>query len=320
MLTSLLFVMLVAGPEQDSLTMARELYASAAYEDALNVLSKLPADRPADEARTAAQYRAFCLLALGRTGEAERAIEAVVQSAPTFRPSDSDISPRMKAAFVDVRRRMLPSIIQARYTSAKAAFDRKQYESAASGFAEVLTMMSDPDAAQAAGQPPLADIRTLAVGFHDLSVSAMPPPPLPAAEVRTPVSSIPAKSASAATSTAAPASAPVNAAAAPASSSRPPAKVYSMLDTNVVPPLTIRQDLPKFPGDVLIPKVGQIEVVINEAGAVENAAIRTSVSAKYDELALSAAREWRYKPATINGMPVKYRKVISVTVKPAGRS
>jgi TonB family protein len=156
----------------------------------------------------------------------------------------------------------------------------------------------------------------------------MPPPPLPAADVRTPVSSIPTKSAAAATSTAAPVSAPasapvsapVNAPAAPASSSRPPAKVYSMLDTNVVPPLTIRQDLPKFPGDVLIPKVGQIEVVINEAGAVENAAIRTSVSAKYDELALSAAREWRYKPATINGMPVKYRKVISVTVKPAGRS
>src|SRR5215471_3019548 len=210
MLTSLLFVMLVAGPEQDSLTMARELYASAAYEDALNVLSKLPADRPADEARTAAQYRAFCLLALGRTGEAERAIEAVVQSAPTFRPSDSDISPRMKAAFVDVRRRMLPSIIQARYTSAKAAFDRKQYESAASGFAEVLTMMSDPDAAQAVGQPPLSDMRTLAVGFRDLSVNAMPPPPLPAADVRAPVSSIPAKSAAAAPSTAAPASAPVN--------------------------------------------------------------------------------------------------------------
>jgi TonB family protein len=333
MLTTLLFVMMVAGAEQDSLTMARELYASAAYEDALNVLAKLPADRPADEARTAEQYRAFCLLALGRTGEAERAIEAVVQSAPTFRPSDSDISPRMKAAFVDVRRRMLPSIIQARYASAKTAFDRKQYEAAASGFAEVLTMMSDPDAAQAVAQPPLADMRTLAVGFHDLSVNAMPPPPLPAADVRTPVASMPAKSA-AATPTAAPAvgsgnaprasSAPAAGTAAgrpaPAAPSVPERKVYSILDTNVVPPLAIRQDLPKYPGDVLIPKVGQIEITINEAGSVENAVIRSSVSAKYDELALGAAREWRYKPATINGMPVKYRKVISVTVKPAGRS
>jgi len=321
MLTSLLFVMMVAGPDQDSLTAARELYASAAYEDALNVLSKMPADRPAEETRAAEQYRAFCLLALGRNGEAERAIEAVVQSAPTFRPSDTDISPRMKAAFVDVRRRMLPSIIQQKYTNAKSAFDRKQFEAAASGFAEVLTMMGDPDAAQAVAQPPLADMRTLAVGFHDLSVSAIPPPPLPAADVRG-TASIPAKSSPvAAPSASAPAPA-ATAARAPAAAAAnvPSAKVYTMLDSNVIPPLAIRQDLPKYPGDVPIPRVGQIEILINEAGAVESAIIRSSVNAKYDELALSAARLWRYKPATINGMPVKYRKVISVTVKPAGRS
>ncbi|HMD36287.1 MAG TPA: energy transducer TonB [Vicinamibacterales bacterium] len=326
MLTSLVFVMMVAGAEQDSLTAARELYASAAYEDALNVLAKLPENRSAEETRAAEQYRAFCLLALGRTGEAERAIEAVVQSAPTFRPSDSDISPRMKAAFVDVRRRMLPSIIQAKYTNAKTAFDRRQFEAAASGFAEVLTMMSDPDAAQAAAQPPLSDMRTLAVGFHDLSVNAMPPPPLAAADVRAPVATIPKSSTAPAATSAAP---PVPAARAAGNSAAAPAaavpnvtagKIFSILDSNVVPPFAIRQDLPKYPGDVPIPKVGQIEILINEAGYVESAMIRVSVTAKYDELALNAAREWRYKPATINGMPVKYRKVISVTVKPFGRS
>ncbi|HEY6213548.1 MAG TPA: hypothetical protein VIW45_14750, partial [Vicinamibacterales bacterium] len=187
MLTSLLFVVMLGAADQDSLTAARELYASAAYEDALKVLSTVPPNRPADEARTVEQYRAFCLLALGRTGEAERAIEAVVQSAPTYRPSDSDISPRVRTAFVDVRRRMLPGIIQQKYAAAKSAYDRKQFEAAASGFAEVLTMMSDPDAAQAVAQPPLADMRTLAVGFHDLSVSAIPPPVLPASQVRAPV-------------------------------------------------------------------------------------------------------------------------------------
>jgi TonB family protein len=93
-----------------------------------------------------------------------------------------------------------------------------------------------------------------------------------------------------------------------------------MVDANVVPPLAIVQNLPPFPGDVLIPKVGQIEVVINEAGVVEAAMIKASVTPKYDELALGAARQWRYRPATMNGMPVKYRKIISVTVKPAGRS
>ena len=302
MVTSLLFVVMLAGADQDSLASVRELYASAAYEDALNVLAKLPPDRPADEARTIEQYRAFCLIALGRTGEAEHAIEAVVASAPNFRPSESDVAPRVRAAFVDVRRRMLPSIIQQRYANAKAAYDRKQYEAAAAGFAEVITMMADPDAAQAASQPPLSDIRTLAVGFHDLSVSAIPPPPLPAAPV------------------AAMAPKPVPTAPAAASVPVPERRVYSMMDANVVPPLAIAQELPKYPGDVLVPRTGQIELVINEAGVVEVAMIKQSVTAKYDELALAAARQWRYRPATINGMPVKYRKIISVTVKPLGRS
>jgi TonB family protein len=316
MLTSVLFVVMVAAAaaDQDSLTSARELYASANYEDALNVLSKMPPNRPADEARTIEQYRAFCLLALGRNGEAERAIEAVVAAAPTFRPSDGDISPRVRAAFVDVRRRMLPSIIQQKYAGSKAAYDRKQFEAAADGFADVLTMMADPDMAPVVAQPPLADMRTLAVGFHDLSVSAIPPPPLPAADVRTAMTTI---APAAAKPAAPPAAAPAAATAAVPDAGR---RVYSMMDTSVVPPLAIVQELPKYQGDVLIPRAGQIELIINEAGAVEAAMIRSSVSPKYDELALAAARQWRYRPATLNGAPVKYRKLISVTVRPAGRS
>ena len=318
MLTSLIFAVMLAGEDQDSLSSAKDLYASAAYEDALTALSHLPPNRPADETRAADQYRAFCLLALGRTSEAERAIEAVIAGSPTFRPSDSDVAPRVRAAFVDVRRRMLPGIIQQRYAAAKSAFDRKQFEAAAEAFADVLVMMSDPDAAQAVAQPPLSDIRMLAVGFHDLSVSAMPPPPLPAsAEVRGTVAAIPLK---APVAVAFAAAASASAAAVPAAATPAVTRVFSIMDANVVPPLAIRQDLPSFPGNVMIPRVGQIEVLINEAGVVENAMIKTSVSAKYDELALGAARQWRYRPATMNGAPVKYRKIISVTVKPAGRS
>src|SRR5262245_59852852 len=99
---------------QDSVAAARDLYASAAYEDALAVLNRLPgAGRPAEEQRAIEQYRAFCLLALGRTGEAERAIETVVTAAPMYRPT-TDLSPRVRAAFSDVRKRLLPGIIQQR--------------------------------------------------------------------------------------------------------------------------------------------------------------------------------------------------------------
>src|SRR5438128_1005163 len=113
---------------QESLAAARDLYASAAYEDALAVLNRLRgSDHPADEARSIEQYRAFCLLALGRTDEAERAIEAVVSAQPSYHPSESEVSPRLRSLFADVRRRMLPTIIQDRYAQAKASFDRKEY-------------------------------------------------------------------------------------------------------------------------------------------------------------------------------------------------
>src|SRR5215470_2277671 len=140
---------------QDSIAAARDLYASAAYEDALAVLNRLPAGRPAEEARTIEQYRAFCLLALGRTGEAERAIETVVAAEPMYRPS-TDLSPRVRAAFSDVRRRVLPTIIQRKYADAKSTYDRKEFAAAAAAFTDVLDAMNDPDAAVAAKQPPLS--------------------------------------------------------------------------------------------------------------------------------------------------------------------
>ena len=69
--------MLLAIGEQDVVATARDLYASAAYEDALAVLNRAPeASRPADEARAMSQYRVFCLIALGRTAEARARAEA----------------------------------------------------------------------------------------------------------------------------------------------------------------------------------------------------------------------------------------------------
>src|SRR3954453_15340715 len=115
-LAVVLMAVLAAG--EHSLTTARELYASAAYEDALAVLDTLPADRPVDEIRAAEQYRAFCPLALGRSADAESAIAAVITHDPAYRPA-SDVSPRVRAAFADVRRKMMPAIVQQWYTAAK---------------------------------------------------------------------------------------------------------------------------------------------------------------------------------------------------------
>ena len=80
MIAVLALALTLTTADQDALNAARDLYASAAYEDALAVLNRMPeaTTRTPDEARTLSQYRAFCLLALGRTAEAERAIETMI--------------------------------------------------------------------------------------------------------------------------------------------------------------------------------------------------------------------------------------------------
>ena len=98
----LLVAMLSAVGGEESFVAARELYASAAYEDALKILDSLPANRTAEDIKATEQYRALCLLALGRAAEAETAIAAVIIRDPTYRPR-SDVSPRVRTAFTDVR-------------------------------------------------------------------------------------------------------------------------------------------------------------------------------------------------------------------------
>jgi tetratricopeptide (TPR) repeat protein len=272
---------------QDSLNAARDLYASAAYEDALAVLNRLRGgERPADEARAIEQYRAFCLLALGRADEAERAIEAVVAAQPAYHPSESDVSPRLRAAFADVRRRMLPSIIQDKYAQAKTAYDRKDWANAARGFALTLDMLGDPDVAGVANQPPLADLRTLATGFHELAVKAAAPPPPPPQPVTV------------------------------ATVSTAPMRIYSAEDGNVVPPLPLRQVFPPFPGHLVPPGQGVVEVIIDESGIVEAASLRQAINPQYDAIVIAAAKTWVYRPATIDGRPVKYRKLIQIVLRP----
>jgi TonB family protein len=274
---------------QDSLTSARDLYASAEYERALAALNRLRANGlPSEDVPAVEQYRALCLLALGRSTEAEDAIAAVVSAAPAYSPPGSDVSPRVRTAFSEVRRRVLPNIIQQKYAEAKAAYDRKAYDVASEAFAQVLKSLTDPDVAPMATQPPLSDLRTLAQGFLDLSATAV-----------------------AAMATPPPAPEPAPSPAAPA-----PPRIYTVTDANVVPPAIVRQTLPPFHRKPLAPMQGVVEVVISETGEVETATIRMPIDPVYDNQALNASRGWRYKPATREGVPVKFRKLVQIRIQP----
>src|SRR5438552_5238261 len=116
-----LIVLLVAGqsPQLAELTAAKSLYASGDYEEALK---KLPPASDTDVVE-ADQYRALCLLALGRTKEAEQSLESLVRRRPLFKMSDTEVSPRLVTMFREVRKRLLPAAIRDLYAKARTTFD-----------------------------------------------------------------------------------------------------------------------------------------------------------------------------------------------------
>ena len=154
---------------QGPLNAAKDLYASARYDEALSVLNGLRIGESVDR-KSVEQYRSLCLLALGRASEAETAIAAVVTADPTYRPGESE-APRVRATFTDVRKRLLPEIATARYQAAKAAYDRKEWAASEQQFRTVLDLIDDPDTGGRLG-----DLRVLAVGFLELSARAAAPP------------------------------------------------------------------------------------------------------------------------------------------------
>ena len=282
-----------APAPSSSLAAARTLYASAEYGGALEMLNGLVSATPAGPERQAIDlYRALCFVAVGNAAEASRVIEAMIVQDPLYRPSADDVPPRLRSAFADARRKMLPAIVQQNYVTAKAAFDKKDYAAAAKGFTHVLAGLSDPDIESVASQPPLSDLKMLASGFHDLAVKAAAPPPDPA---------------------------PAPAVAAPPKVepmvARVP-RVYAPSDSDVVPPITIRQAVPPYPGRVLVGGSVLMDIIIDASGTVESATIASPPNQAYDKLVLGATKTWQYQPASLNGEPVKYRKRIQISLVP----
>jgi outer membrane biosynthesis protein TonB len=171
---------------------------------------------------------------------------------------------------------------------AKAAFDQKDYKAAASGFSELLSALSDPDIAGPASRAPLSDLRVLAAGFNDLAARAMTPQPQPRIEVAEP---------------------PPQEVPAP----RMP-RIFDSNDADVVAPVTVRQDIPRFPTAVPTEKTGVLFIVIGETGSVESAIVTEPLDKAFDRMLLAAAKVWTYQPATRNGIAVKYRKRIQLTL------
>lgn len=281
---AILLLSSASAAAQDSLAPVRNLYESAAYEEALTAIGRLKSNADLGGVVEIDRYRALCLIALGRSAEADQAIARIVTLDPLYQPAAADASPRVRAAFAAVRHRVLPAVVRSLYASAKAAYDRKAFAEAADGLDKTVRVIDTLKGSD----PELGDLRMLASGFLDLSKAAIAKPapapaPTPAQVVEVPVALAPA---------------------APLPFSNVAAK---------------RQDLPQVPFSLAATKGqyrGTVEVDINEAGNVVGARVIKSVHVLYDPLLLVAAREWKYEPARINGRPTAVRKRVEVVLKP----
>jgi hypothetical protein len=288
----------------EPLAEAKALYAAASFEDALVALGKLDASGAATPG--ALECKALCLLALGRTAEAQATTAALVVSSPTYRPTETDLSPRYLTLFTETRRKMLPGIAKQLYADARDQFRAKDMAKARTGFQAVLTLTEDP---LLRDTPDAGDLRTLASGFLDLAAAT---PPLPSAASAAP-STTPSAATSATTSTA-PAAAPGVANAAAASPA--PATVRAPVMT---PPVPIRQVLPRWsPPDLATARreySGVVRVTVGVDGHVSKAVIERPSHPLYDALVLEAARTWLYTPGTQNGQPVEMDKALELQLK-----
>ena len=167
-----------SAAEQDALGRAKALYTSAAYDEALALLSQLDEPSPADAVEVN-QYRAFCLLALGRGDDARKVIQdrssrrtrrfsrrkrrVAAGCRPRFATCGGACSPRSSGS--PTRTPRPPS--SARTSSSRTA-----------GSQGVIALLDDDDAK---GSGELGDLRILSNGFLDLIKTMAPAAPMPVA-------------------------------------------------------------------------------------------------------------------------------------------
>jgi TonB family protein len=258
----------------------RTLYVAAAYAEAL---AAIPASDGEPARMDLEQYRALCLLALGREPEAVSAIERVVRDHPTYVPPAAETTPRMLSMFASARSKLVPDLAKRAYVDAKAAYDKNDKVAANAGFRRTLDLI---DSVPEAEKSSLDDLRLLASGFLDLSTV----PARPAAPAPEPVGTKPA--------------------ATPAASA----------DGAYAPPVPIREELPTWnPPDPAARRTeyeGLLRVQIGADGKVVSATMVRRTHPTYDVAALRAAKSWIYQPATRGGEPVASQKDIQVKLLP----
>jgi TonB family protein len=269
---------------QDDLQRAKDLYAQAAYEEALAVLAAVPA---AERVPQVSQYRVFCLIALGQGQAAQEAIEDLLESDPSYQPDPAETSPRVLEAFVAARERALPGIAKQMYADAKAALERKDRDAAVTGFERLLQAIDGAPDLKATFE----DLRVLADGFLTLSRALPAPLPAPAPPI-TPSDT--------------------------GDEANPPAPLVA----SSTRPVVVKQEMPPWVAWDAVSRrqefSGLLRVRVGADGRVQSATMVQPVHPTYDRLLLRAAESWVYKPATESGVAVPADVVVQIHLRTPG--
>lgn len=330
--TIVIALTLSAGPllgAQDDIDDARRLYVAAQYEEALVALSRAtqPGSKEADE------YRVLCLLALGRSADAEQIVERMVLRNPLALPNLEGHSPKFTTTYQKVRKRIQALVAPTMYGLAKASYDAGNFAVASAQFKELCALLEKSEGSE----EPLSDLRMLADGFSRLSSRraaalepAAPRTPVekPAAEIlrsaegqpagETPaVGEIPVEETLVAV-----VSPPEVESHAAAAESKPFApwrpQVFGAEDLDVTPPVVVDQQMPTWSPPAAYVNTtfrGALEILVGENGLVTSVRTVERTHPLYDTMLLAAAKQWRYEPAVKDGRPVPYRKTLAFTLR-----
>ena len=270
---------LVSAQSQESLELrVRDLYASAEYDQALSAIGD--SQDPA-----AQQYRALCLLALGRQADAETALERLIAAAPEFTLSAEDMPPRFITLFAQQRREIVPGVLRKLFAEAREDYRAKAFDRALPQFKRVLALSSEPEVRSVAG---VDDLRLLAESFIDVATASEAPRPEAVASASAP---------------------PVAA---------PPAAAAAAVRRAATPPVAVRQEMPRWPAGTPVRTAlsGSVRIRINSSGRVTSAVMVRNIEPRYDARVLAATHFWEYTPATENDVPVEAESVVEININP----
>ena len=91
-------------------------------------------------------------------------------------------------------------------------------------------------------------------------------------------------------------------------------RVYSRSDASVTPPRQVYPALPAHPSpgrrreDLTV-----LDLVVAADGQVEHVRLRTPPRDVHEFMLVSAAKAWRFEPATVDGRPVRFRHSVAIT-------